>query len=99
MQIVLGACNECVRNTQEEPRKPSKPLPPSRIKYDPTSNKFNDLTDDEYEDAKRKYNDDMASYNAKLSDYENELNKYRESDSYKRRADLERMLNFNHFKN
>ena len=57
------------------------------------------MTDDEYEDAKRKYNDDMASYNAKLSDYENELNKYRESDSYKRRAELERMLNFNHFKN
>ena len=71
----------------------------STINYDSTANKFNDFTDDEYEDAKRKYNDDMASYNAKLSDYENELNKYRESDSYKRRADLERKLNFNHFKN
>lgn len=99
MQIILDACKECVRDTQEEPRKPSKPFPPTRVKYDLASNKFNDLTDDEYEDAKRKYNDDMASYNAKLSDYENELNNYRESDSYKRRADLERKLNFNHFKN
>ena len=75
MQIILDVCKECVRDTQEEPRKPSKPFPPTRVKYDLASNKFKDLTDDEYEDSKRKYNDDMASYNTKLSDYEYEQKK------------------------